>query len=675
VQKIKALTLFSFLILGYLLPGQNVYTLTPTDKPAQIGNRFLYLRDATAKMTLEEVLKSDKFVPNTDDVPNYDVTTDALWAEVKFTCTEVNEWYLTMDPSALTKVSFYQKCGKQEWKQKDVGTGLPYGNQPFLGHIGVKLDLKPGDTTMLLFSVCDYEPLQFDVKVGSLKSFVDPFHNTDVYYGLCFGVMLMMLIYNLYLYGIQKHRIYLYYVLYVFFNSIFLAVFVGYFFHLPSCLRSLTLWDPVIFPVGFGTFLLLFTRDLFKGLLSKRHLLFVYIYMGIVIADALLGAIGFKFLSFDLIRPLGLILGMVCISMGIAGLRKGSSAAKFYLIGFGSYLGGLTFLILSGHLIPANSVAIMALITGSMIETVFLSFAQADKLKVFEREKEKAQLEVIEQVKENEKLVREQNAMLEQKVKERTSELAEKNKEILDSIHYAERIQSTLLAHESLLQANMPDHFILFKPKDIVSGDFYWATRKDERFYLAVCDSTGHGVPGAFMSLLNISFLNEAITERGIEKPNEVFNYVRNHLINSISRDGGRDGMDGILINLAPTPSGAVMTYVAANNDILLVRGNELIELSADKMPVGQGEILKSFSQHEIQLQKGDMLYLFTDGYADQFGGPKGKKFKYKQLLESLVELSTKPLQEQRKIMDETFENWKGNLEQVDDVLGIGIRI
>jgi len=384
-----------------------------------------------------------------------------------------------------------------------------------------------------------------------------------------------------------------------------------------------------------------------------------------------LGATPYKHMAFNIIRGLGLLLGVLCVSAGIRAWIKGSSAAKFYVLGFGTYLSGLAFLILSGHLIPANSFAVMAVITGSMLECVFLSFAQADKLKVYQLEKEKAQHEVIEQVQKNEKLVREQNVVLEQKVQERTAELAEKNKEITDSIQYAKRIQGTLLATEAELQQSIPNHFILFKPKDIVSGDFYWSIKKDGVFYLAVCDSTGHGVPGAFMSLLNTSFLNEAINEKGIIQPNEVFNYVREHLISSISRDGGRDGMDGILIKL----SGSNLSYAAANNDILLVRGNELIELPSDKMPVGQGEVMDSFALHEVQLQKGDMLYLFTDGYADQFGGPKGKKFKYKQLLESLVVLASKPLDEQKRQMEETFESWKGNLEQVDDVLGIGIRV
>jgi serine phosphatase RsbU (regulator of sigma subunit) len=251
--------------------------------------------------------------------------------------------------------------------------------------------------------------------------------------------------------------------------------------------------------------------------------------------------------------------------------------------------------------------------------------------------------------------------------------IEEKQKEILDSIHYAKRIQNTLLANHELINRNLKENFILFKPKDIVSGDFYWAVEKKNYFYLAVCDSTGHGVPGAFMSLLNISFLNEAIIEKDITAPNEVLNHVRQKLISSVSQDGGQDGMDCVLVCF--DKKSAVITYAAAQNRLLLVRDSELIEFPTDKMPVGKGENLNSFTLHTIHPRKGDLLYLYSDGYADQFGGEKGKKFKYKALNELLLENSNLALTEQEKVMDSNFEKWKGKLEQVDDVVLIGIRL
>jgi serine phosphatase RsbU (regulator of sigma subunit) len=274
------------------------------------------------------------------------------------------------------------------------------------------------------------------------------------------------------------------------------------------------------------------------------------------------------------------------------------------------------------------------------------------------------------------KLTRKQKALIELQKKEvevKSEIIEEKQKEILDSIHYAKRIQNTLLSHGDALNENINSNFIFFKPKDIVSGDFYWVTKKDNLFYLAVCDSTGHGVPGAFMSLLNINFLNEAINEKNITEPNEVFNYVRERLINSVSKEGQQDGFDGILLCL--DKKSGKLSYSAAHNAPVIIRNGVVKELAKDKMPVGKGEKKNSFTSHELQLEANDTLYLYTDGYADQFGGPNGKKFLYKRMNELLASLdlgdTSKCLQE----LSQTFDSWKGELEQVDDVLVIGIKV
>jgi serine phosphatase RsbU (regulator of sigma subunit) len=246
-------------------------------------------------------------------------------------------------------------------------------------------------------------------------------------------------------------------------------------------------------------------------------------------------------------------------------------------------------------------------------------------------------------------------------------------KEVYDSINYAKRIQYALLAHEDLLNKHLVSHFILFKPKDIVSGDFYWATEHENDFYLAVCDSTGHGVPGAFMSLLSIGFLSEAIKEKNIKEPNKVFDYVRKRLIESITNENQKDGFDGILLRFNKVSN--EITYSASNNHPVIVSKNQMIHLTCDKMPVGKGEKIDEFTLQTINASKGDMIYLYTDGFADQFGGPKGKKFKYKPLNDLLLSFNNEDLSNQKNILESTFTNWKGNLEQVDDVLVIGVRV
>ena len=254
---------------------------------------------------------------------------------------------------------------------------------------------------------------------------------------------------------------------------------------------------------------------------------------------------------------------------------------------------------------------------------------------------------------------------------EQKSIIEEKQKEIIDSINYAKRIQFTLLAHQELLKENLKNHFVLFMPKDIVSGDFYWATKKEDRFYLAVCDSTGHGVPGAFMSLLNITFLNEAVIEKNIKEPNLVLEHVRKRLIENM--EGGQDGMDAILICLDTKNN--TYTFSAANNSPLIIKNGIPLSLNADKMPVGKGISSEPFTLFTIDLKEGDLVYLYTDGYADQFGGPKGKKFKYKQLEEKLSLVCEMPFEEQRRIMQHTILDWKGDFEQVDDICLIGLKI
>ncbi len=254
-----------------------------------------------------------------------------------------------------------------------------------------------------------------------------------------------------------------------------------------------------------------------------------------------------------------------------------------------------------------------------------------------------------------------------------------KQKEILDSITYARRIQYALLTSEQQLSENLKDYFLVFKPRDVVSGDFYWSSSlSNGRFLLAIADSTGHGVPGSIMSMLNISCLNEAVNADKLLQPADILNATRKKIIrylsNDGSREGGKDGMDCSLLSLDFVNRD--LSYSAANNPIWIIRKQELLVLAADKMPVGKYDRdTVPFSQHSMTLETGDMIYTFTDGFADQFGGPKGKKFKYRALQELLLSISEMPVQLQKQSLTEAFENWKGELEQVDDVCIIGIRV
>ena len=295
-------------------------------------------------------------------------------------------------------------------------------------------------------------------------------------------------------------------------------------------------------------------------------------------------------------------------------------------------------------------------------------------------------------IKYREKTLIREKLVLENKVEIRTKELKveklrveEAHKEITDSIHYAKRIQRALLASDNILKKNLPEYFVLYKPKDIVSGDFYWCTpvptsseKEGIKTIIATCDCTGHGVPGAFMSLLNISKLGETINEKKIILPHLILNQVRDEIIKVLNPVGAeiesKDGMDCVLCLFDFHKM--ELQFAAANNTLWLLRNNEIIEYGADKMPVGiYHGVTKSFTLQTIQLLKNDVIYTFSDGYADQFGGNKGKKFMYKQLKELLLVNSHLSMADQKKVLKDTIENWRGALEQVDDILVIGIRV
>ena len=256
--------------------------------------------------------------------------------------------------------------------------------------------------------------------------------------------------------------------------------------------------------------------------------------------------------------------------------------------------------------------------------------------------------------------------------------LEEKNKDILDSIKYAQRIQEATLPPDDLVKALLPESFILYKPKDIVSGDFYWMEQWGKQTLIAAVDCTGHGVPGAFMSIVASNLLNKAVVENGITQPAAILNSVRKGLSKILRKKTDdsqmRDGMDAALISINFADN--MLEYAGAYNPLWIIRNDRLTEIRADKTPIGMGhDEHKPFTNHSFQLEKGDCIYLFTDGYADQFGGTKGKKFKYNGLKELLTEHNGMPMSLQREILDQTIEKWRGNLEQVDDILVIGIRI
>lgn len=266
-----------------------------------------------------------------------------------------------------------------------------------------------------------------------------------------------------------------------------------------------------------------------------------------------------------------------------------------------------------------------------------------------------------------------------QLLEHRNMEITLQKKEITDSINYAKRIQESILPPVETWNKLLPDSFIFYRPKDIVSGDFYWIEQKNDVVCFAAVDCTGHGVPGALMSVVGFNLLTQAVNEVNLVKPSEILKHldagVTKTLRQSEDGKGVKDGMDLSLCSLNKTT--LQLEYAGAFNSLYYISNGVFTEIKADKFPIGvnlDGKV-DNYTNHAIQLKKGDCVYLYSDGYADQFGGPKGKKFKYNQLKELLLSISSLPVEQQRNAIEEKFDQWKGSLEQIDDVVIIGVRI
>ena len=251
------------------------------------------------------------------------------------------------------------------------------------------------------------------------------------------------------------------------------------------------------------------------------------------------------------------------------------------------------------------------------------------------------------------------------------------NQEITASINYASRIQAALLPQKENLKKTLPGHFILFLPRDIVSGDFYWASQVDHKVIFCIADCTGHGVPGAFMSLLGITFLDEIVNQRKVLSANEILNDLRKEVIKALKQTGKekeqKECMDVALCQYDKKTG--QLEFAGANNPIYLIRNGALEEFKADRMPIGyEEENPDSFQSHTLKIKKDDIIYLFSDGYADQFGGPNGKKYKYGTLKKYLTEIHKLPMSKQKMLLEKNFYSWKGDREQIDDVSLMGVR-
>jgi len=542
----------------------------------------------------------------------------------------------------------------------------------------------------------------------------------SLFEGILLGLVLLMFFITVAVYAFNKQKLFLYYSFYLLVISFYFAT--GFFEEHHIRKDSIIYFDIATYMHAF--FYILFMQNFvpLRRMLPgwNKYLNFLKVFWFVAIAHVVIQELilhnAYIYLKIREIYSLLIVVSLITLAVKLTTLKN--ILAKF--LGIGSLcvnLGwGTGFLFELANIADDFTVARF----GIIMELMVFSTALAYKLYAVNQERLAAKHTIINQLKENSELQNKVNRELELKVSLRTNELKEKNieletqneeiraqrdnilksseiltlknekiqeqtvlltqknNEITDSIEYAERIQSALLPPSSYINEILPKYFILFKPKNIVSGDFYWIKKIDHRIIIIIADCTGHGVPGAFMSMLGISSLNEIISNRSILQPDLALNELRKHIKDVLRQTGkSNETREGIDISLCSIDTNSnQLQFAGAYNSAYIIRDEEIIKLKADRMPVGiHLKEQSSFTNHQIDLQSGDSIYLFSDGYPDQIGGKEHKRFLLKNFLNLLKDISPKSMTDQKSILEDTLSNWSNGNQQTDDILVMGIKI
>jgi serine phosphatase RsbU (regulator of sigma subunit) len=511
-------------------------------------------------------------------------------------------------------------------------------------------------------------------------------------FGIFFGIMVIMILYHIPLFVKGRENSYLFYILYILAFLVFFINKEGYIYELIPRFTS----APITFLLGeiFLLFFLLFGRsylDTRNTVQSWDTILLLAVWFtvgGLILSFTIVVLQGMGVyvpvyiqlggLAINIVSAIGSLFLAVVPAMILT--RENFQPARYFLFANLFLILGVTLnFALSDYSLGKHSLEI-----GVTLQILTFSIGLSERINLLKKSKEVAQRRIIDQLRENAALKDKVNRELEDKVQERTFEIQaqkeqieKQNKEIKYSFDYAKKIQNTVLPRNEVFENLFAEHFIFFKPRDIVSGDFYWISQSDHRIILTAADCTGHGVPGSLMSMLGITMLHEIVNEKNILHSEEVLNQLRLSIARTLKQEGKigeqKDGIDMALV-IYDTKERR-LEFSGANNPIYIVRNGEMLEYKGNNMPVAFYEKMSDFTRYTIEMKQGDRIYMFTDGFPDQFGGPQGKKFKYRPFKDLLLEIHERPMEEQQRILSLIFDEWKGDLSQIDDVLVIGLRL
>jgi len=577
----------------------------------------------------------------------------------------------------------------------------------------------------------------------SKKNFDHAFRNQIIFGSIFFGIAFIMLIYNLLLFFIVRDKSYIYYIFYT-------ATMLGFGFAASGEINSILGFDAylhnkiiLVFGILITIFYILFTRSLFlfknsfplwNKVISACFVILI-VALGLTLIDAEWLAIPICFA--DAIIAMGTV-----VTLAVIIVFRGYTPGRYFIAAtLLNYIGVSTMTLQMLQILPEEIFGLRSsnyFELAAALQLAFFSLALGSRINLLKSEIVEKQLQQEQILREEEQkrlaLIEKQNEELEIKVQERTIEISERNEEllqqqeeiglineqltqqsskvnlqntqILDSLNYARRIQSALLPSKKQLELELTDHFVIWKPKNIVSGDFYWYKKMDNHIVIVVADCTGHGVPGAFMSMLGVAFLNEIVRDGINKKASDILEMLRDYVKLSLNQSGGyNENKDGMDISLCIIHKETLqMEHAGAHNPVYIIRKNNepevefknkeeiinarvsevkkhkhedrtLYHVSSDLQPIGVFVKEFPFNNKIIQLYPNDRIYLATDGITDQIGGPKSQKFKTQALKDCLLDTSNMELSTQAVELERIIHSWKGNHEQIDDMLLFGFQI
>ncbi|HRG57539.1 MAG TPA: 7TM diverse intracellular signaling domain-containing protein [Bacteroidia bacterium] len=678
----------------------------------KITYELYYLTDTSSSMSFAEAQESNQFKLHQQSItPNLGFTSNNYWFKFIITNTQAKQSrVLEFAYPFFNRLDVYIPNIQGIYNKTTVGDHFPFAVRPFK-HKNFLFDLsfESGETKIIYaYLHCNGEATSFPIKVWTKHDYLRNNYEEHLALGIYYGIALFVFFFSAFLWFIVRERYQLYYFLYIIGVAIFQFSLDGLAF---EYLWPNNVWFANhVIPLS-GSFtilaLILFAISLLK---TKIHTPIIHkILIALMAIDVVFFIMSFIPNPSYSIALMGLNIIAVPINIlilvaAIISYRMGISTAKYFLVAFSLLILGILIALFKNFgILPRVFITEYSIQIGSAIELIMLSLALAENVKYLKLEKEKAQALLLEELKEKSKLQEIANLELEKKVNERTAEIQlqkevieEKNNDITASINYALKIQEAILPRDEELKASLNEYFVFYKPRDIISGDFYWFSKRENLIFVAAADCTGHGVPGALMSMLGNSFLNEIVNEYQIYNPAEILDLLRLKVIKTLRQreTNTKDGMDIAIcvintqlkeINYAGAFNPAYITSSkydshSSSFDVYeneLVPDKKLIILPADRFPVGivEGQNNDMFTNKVYKYKSGDSLYLFSDGLADQFGGNLGKKFKTKQIKDLLLKVARYDMDFQKLSISDEFESWKGKHEQVDDILMIGIKL